>query len=70
MMELLNWYLEVLKANGFVGFLILCSVYYLLKFMLFVIPLRLIRYGNLQKHGWPPEHCDADGDILKGGQDD
>ena len=23
------------------------------------------RAANIRKHGWPPEHCDADGDIKK-----
>lgn len=23
---------------------------------------RLFRYLNIRKHGYPPEHCDADGD--------
>ena len=21
------------------------------------------RHMNIRKHGWPPEHCDADGDF-------
>jgi hypothetical protein len=25
----------------------------------------LIRHLNIRKHGWPPEHCDADGDIKQ-----
>lgn len=24
---------------------------------------RLMRHLNIRKHGWPPEHCDADGDF-------
>jgi len=23
----------------------------------------IIRGYNIRKHGWPPEHCDADGDF-------
>jgi len=24
---------------------------------------RPLRAMNIRKHGWPPEHCDADGDF-------
>lgn len=26
---------------------------------------RLVRAANIALHGWPPPHCDADGDIIK-----
>lgn len=26
---------------------------------------RIIRHLNIRKHGYPPPHCDADGDLLK-----
>ena len=26
---------------------------------------RPLRAMNIRKHGWPPEHCDADGDFRK-----
>jgi hypothetical protein len=26
---------------------------------------RFLRMLNIRKHGWPPVHCDADGDFLK-----
>jgi hypothetical protein len=26
---------------------------------------RLMRHLNIRKHGWPPAHCDADGDFQK-----
>jgi len=26
---------------------------------------RPLRHANIRKHGWPPEHCDADGDFKK-----
>lgn len=25
----------------------------------------LCRSWNIRKHGWPPPHCDADGDPIK-----
>lgn len=30
----------------------------------FVLPNRLIRSRNLRKLGWPPNYCDADGDVI------
>ncbi len=26
---------------------------------------RPLRHMNIRKHGWPPQHCDADGDSAK-----
>lgn len=31
---------------------------------IFKIYNRTLRHGNIRKHGYPPEHCDADGDFL------
>jgi hypothetical protein len=28
---------------------------------------RPLRAMNIRKHGWPPPHCDADGDFRKEG---
>ena len=25
---------------------------------------RPLQHMNIRKHGWPPEHCDADGDFT------
>ena len=30
-----------------------------------VLPNRLMRHWNIRKHGYPPPHCDADGDFRK-----
>ncbi len=42
-------------------------------FLLLILPLELLfkaynrrlRHRNILKHGYPPSHCDADGDFLK-----
>jgi len=31
----------------------------------FNLPNRFFRFLNIRKNGWPPEHCDADGDFYK-----
>ena len=37
-------------------------LYVLVNFFANIIN-RLLRHGILRKHGYPPEHCDADGDA-------
>lgn len=31
----------------------------------FKLANRWIRHRNILAHGWPPAHCDADGDLVK-----
>ena len=46
----------------FVGFgVIFCII---LNF-LFIVWNRFIRHFNIRKHGYPPPHCDADGDPTQ-----
>lgn len=28
------------------------------------LPNRILRHWNIRKHGYPPAHCDADGDFV------
>ena len=47
--------------------------YWIMVAMILTIPAKLIafiinrplRHRNIMKHGYPPSHCDADGDIRK-----
>lgn len=39
------------------------------KFFLAMAINRPLRHMNIRKHGWPPEHCDADGDFIQKGKD-
>jgi hypothetical protein len=32
---------------------------------LFRLINRIIRHMNIRRYGWPPPHCDADGDFIK-----
>lgn len=43
-------------------FLTFC-VAWMVTHTVFVIWNRLMRHLNIRKHGWPPGHCDADGDF-------
>ncbi len=29
------------------------------------LPNRILRHWNIRKHGYPPPHCDADGDFRE-----
>lgn len=33
------------------------------------LPNRIMRHWNIHKHGYPPKHCDADGDFRPDGDD-
>jgi len=46
----------------FVGFLILLSLTYAFIFDMWN---RFWRHFNIRKHGYPPIHCDADGDGVE-----
>lgn len=38
---------------------------WILTGLIFRIYNRTMRYLSIRKHGWPPAHCDADGDLRK-----
>ena len=52
----------ILELSVGIQFFLLCSVYYLLKYALFVLPNRALRTIKVCSKGWPPAHLDADGD--------
>ena len=47
--------------------IVVCGMVYgvLVAFLNFwsIMHNRFWRHWNIRKHGWPPEHCDADGDL-------
>ena len=52
----------------FSGFWIFVGSVIILSMILHTLLLfwnRFLRSVNIRKHGWPPAHCDADGDFLK-----
>lgn len=44
-------------------------LYYAIYEIFFRLPNRYFRSRNIAKHGWPPEHCDADGDFKEKGDE-
>ena len=44
---------------SFLGILVMLII----RCLFFQLPNRYFRSKNIAAHGWPPEHCDADGDF-------
>jgi hypothetical protein len=40
----------------------LTGFFTLARIIFFLLPNRILRTISVRKHGWPPEHLDADGD--------
>jgi hypothetical protein len=45
------------------SFLVVCQVFSVLVQATINLFNRCIRHMNIRKCGWPPVHCDADGDF-------
>ena len=43
--------------------MIIPLLYLIIFTIVFRLPNRILRSRNIRKHGWPPPHCDADGDF-------
>ena len=52
------------------GFFAICSVFYTVYNITFLLPNRVLRCINMWKNGYPPEHCDGDGEFAKGVDDE
>ncbi len=59
-MELLNFMFQ--GFWHFVGCLIILSG---ASNLIFLMWNRFLRHWNIRKHGYPPLHCDADGDFKE-----
>jgi hypothetical protein len=46
-------------------FLICGSVAGVMARLCVSLPNRIMRHWNINKHGYPPPHCDADGDFKQ-----
>lgn len=52
---------EFASNNPWLTFFLAILIIALLE-VIWKVPFRAI---SIWKHGWPPEHCDADGDLKK-----
>lgn len=56
---------EFMMNSPWLSFFMALILAGLVEAILFRLPNRIIRGMNIRKHGWPPKHCDADGDFKK-----
>lgn len=50
-------------AHPWLTFLIVLYVVFVVANVLMFLINRPLRHWNIRKHGYPPPHCDADGDF-------
>lgn len=65
----MNEFLEIIFRDFWTWLGFTWILYILTKFLGFVIN-RILRYRNIRKYGYPPPHCDADGDFRPIRSDD
>lgn len=53
---------DFMSDSPWLAFFLACLLVSCFKFLI----NRPLRHMNIRKHGWPPSHCDADGDFKSG----
>lgn len=64
---------EILKFMGehpWLTFFLVLIVGEVIVRILVQLPNRVMRHWNIRKHGYPPAHCDADGDFKPAPESD
>lgn len=56
---------EFMSDSPFLTFFIVLIVGEVIVRIFFGLPNRILRHWNIRKHGYPPAHCDADGDFKE-----
>lgn len=54
---------DFMSDSPFVTVILAILIAFIAEYVLFKLPSRYFRSRNIAKHGWPPSHCDADGDF-------
>jgi len=55
---------ELISDSPWISFFIALVIGETIRVVFFKLPNRILRHWNIRKHGYPPAHCDADGDFL------
>jgi len=58
----MNMY-EFMSGSPFLTFFLAFIISEVIVRIGLVLPNRILRHRNISKHGYPPDHCDADGDF-------
>ncbi len=59
----MKWFFELMLSDFWVfigGIIIMVTI----SNFLLILWNRFWRHWNIRKHGYPPAHCDADGDFM------
>ncbi len=56
---------EFMSDSPILTFFIIVGISIIINSFLRYCINRPLRHANIRKHGWPPAHCDADGDFKK-----
>jgi len=56
---------EFMAGSPVLTFFIVVGIGIMLEVTLKFCINRPLRHANIRKHGWPPAHCDADGDFKE-----
>ena len=54
---------EFMSDSPWLSFFLGCMLAQVIIYIFFTLPNRFIRHLNIRAKGWPPSHCDADGDF-------
>jgi len=61
---------EFMHESPFNAFMLIICLSQLILHIIVTLPNRIMRHWNIRKHGYPPPHCDADGDFRETPEDD
>jgi hypothetical protein len=56
---------EFMANHPILTFFLVYLTYAFLEGVIKFVVNRPLRAMNIRKHGWPPKHCDADGDFKE-----
>lgn len=56
---------DFMGSHPWLTFFLALIVLAIIQSMLAMCINRPLRHMNIRKHGWPPIHCDADGDFKE-----
>ena len=56
---------DFMSDSPWLAFFLALIIAVVMKFTFAMVINRPLRHMNIRKHGWPPAHCDADGDFRQ-----
>lgn len=61
---------EFMSDSPWLTFFLAVGVIEFLIAVFYKLPNRILRHRNIKLHGYPPAHCDADGDFKPDNKED